>query len=118
MTSPPSQTFSWTDEIGYGVAYKNAVDDLNQYDNGCKNDVTDKVNQWIETVKCVNSEHCEECGPPKRPFHVHPEDVNTDDKVHQETGRHLTKGTISLERTYKVQSGAVRCQCPGHVVVE
>lgn len=115
VTSRPSRTFPWTDSVGYGRALGYAVEDLNQYDAACKQQVIDKVNKWMDSVKCVESNHCKQCKKYK-PNTVRPDDVEQEDKVHKMTGNSLKKGTISMERTYKVRSGPVRCLCPGQVV--
>ena len=116
VTSHPSRTYSWTDSVGNGRAVKNAVNDLDDYDAACKKAVVDKVNDWMDSVKCVKSSHCNKCKKHK-PYPVRLEDVEVEDKVHKETGNPVKKGTISMERTYKVRSGPVHCVCPGQVVI-
>ena len=116
VTSRPSRTFPWTDSVGYGRAVSNALDDLKQYDDGCKKEVIDKINEWMDRVKCVPSKQCKQCKKVE-PNMVRPEDVEQEDVVHNQTGHTLKKGTISMKRNYKVRSEAVRCMCRGQVVV-
>ena len=111
-----SATYRWIDEIGYGKAHDDAVDELDQRDAQKKAELADKINKWIDRVRCVDSNACQKCRK-DMPFDVQPVDVESEDKVHKLTGRPLKKGTLSLERTYKITSGYVRCMCPGQIIV-
>jgi len=111
-----SATYKWIDEIGYGRAHDDAVAELDQRDAQNKAEVVDKVNRWIEKVRCVDSSACQKCHK-VMPFDVQAADVESEDKVHKLTGSPLKKRTLSLARTYKITSGYVRCMCPGQIIV-
>jgi hypothetical protein len=117
VTSPPSNTFSWTDEIGYGRAYGNAVDDVKTNDDKCMSELEQKVNDWLEHgVKCVPSEQCNNCRL-ARPNYIHRHDIYWEDAP-AKVGRPLKSGSLSVTRTYSVTTDRVRCLCPRTIIID